>query len=546
MGRFPVEILLQVIQGAVETIPIPDLARMRLVNSTRPVPFQYTSRNALTIETGLFAHEIMTLLLQSPRLEDDGFGFADESRHAGRKPYKIWWTQFPMHYKRQYLHKKVQQHPINQCKFTTAIHECLAIPHAPRTKEEEHILIDRLIDAWLCGRYVPFRRVYDHRCFHRPPTPWESDWYARPLESAELTMSIALAVSAIIKGDCEEIQKLIDTHDDPEYGPLAFLWDRSERFGGIYPVEIAGLKGSTEVIRLLIANDHNSQFVNRSGRAGIFELASKMGHMSAVKGWIEHFKNTNEDLATRLNSAVMTAVRIRRRDIVEFIEKESGIQFDKSEVMFDMFMEGIVRTRMSQVQYYLNWGGFDINMETTRFRYGPVNGAIYGARGPLDLKLVAFLLEKGADPNKFNPTAKLTPLQIAVQTKNVALARLLIERGADVGASLLFQKKKSRIPLLQVAVEGRSVPMVRLLLENGLDRKYVYKGRKVEVKGDTVEGDDSQICIRREVQEDSRSIDDQNGYVVLLGDKVDKRRPVVEKQALGKMMSTGVLKVFIK
>lgn len=344
-------------------------------------------------------------------------------------------------------------------------------------------------------------------------------------------MAIALAVSTIVRGDCEEIQKLIDTHDDPKYGPLAFLWDGSERFGGIYPVEIAGLKGSTEAIRLLIANYHNSQFVNRSRTAGIFELASKMGHMGAVKGWIEHFKNTNEDLATRLNSAVMTAVRIRRRDIVEFIEKESGIQFDKSEPMFDMFMEDVVRTKMSQVQYYLNWADFDINMETTRFRYGPVNGAIYGARGPVDLKLVAFLLERGADPNKFNPTAKLTPLQIAVQLKNVALARLLIEHGADVGASRLFQKKKSRISLLQVAVEGRSVPMVRLLLENGLDREYMYKGRKVEIKGDTVEGDDSQICFQREMQGDSRSIDDENGYVVLLGDKVAKRRPGIGKQA---------------
>lgn len=38
MRHFPVGILLQIIQGAVETIPIPDLVRMRLVNSTRTLP----------------------------------------------------------------------------------------------------------------------------------------------------------------------------------------------------------------------------------------------------------------------------------------------------------------------------------------------------------------------------------------------------------------------------------------------------------------------------------------------------------------------------
>jgi hypothetical protein len=340
-------------------------------------------------------------------------------------------------------------------------------------------------------------------------------------------MDVALATSAIIRGDCDELQRIIDQHDDPNYGSLVFLWETSERFGGIELLEIAGAKGSPETILLLLANDSKGKFENWCRFRGMFKLAVRLGNIGAVKGWIEYFKRMGEDLEPQLSAAVMTAVRVRRRDVVTLIEEESGIQFDKSSVLFDMFMDGVVRSRMSQVQYYLNWGGFDINMETERFRYGPVNGAIYGCKGEPDLQLVAFLLENGADPNQFNPTAKLTPFQIAVQTRNFALAKLLVEYGADINASRWFQRRKSTIPLLQVALDGRSVPMVRLLLENGLDREYMYKGRKVEVIGDSVEGDNSQLRFQLKMQDGSKTVDDETGYVVLLGDRVEKRRMVV-------------------
>lgn len=344
-------------------------------------------------------------------------------------------------------------------------------------------------------------------------------------------MDVALATSAIIRGDCAELKSLIDRHDDPNYGSLVFLWGTTERFGWIRLLEVAGAKGSPEAIQFLLANDSKGKFQNWCRLNGMFELAAKLGNMGAVKGWIDYFKRMNEDLEARLSAAVMTAVRVRRPDVVEFIEEESGIRFDKSHVLFDMFMDGVVRMRMSQVQYYLNWGGFDINMQTERFRYGPVNGAIYRCKGVPDLQLVAFLLEHGADPNRFNPTAKLTPLQIAVQTRNVALAKLLIEYGADINASLWFQRRKSTISLLQVAVDGRSVPMVRFLIENGLDREYMYKGRTVEVRGDTVEGDSSQLRFQRKMQDGSKPVDDETGYVVLLGDKAEKHRTVVGSQA---------------
>lgn len=103
--------------------------------------------------------------------------------------------------------------------------------------------------------------------------------------------------------------------------------------------------------------------------------------------------------------------------------------------MFDMFMESVIKMRLSQVQLYLKRGGFDIYMETVSFRYGPLHGAIWACKDTPDLQLMTFLLEYGADLNKLNPTARLTPLQFAVERGNVALAKLLIEHGADINAS---------------------------------------------------------------------------------------------------------------
>lgn len=140
-----------------------------------------------------------------------------------------------------------------------------------------------------------------------------------------------------------------------------------------------------------------------------------------------------------------------------------------------------------------------------------------------------FLLEYGADPNEVNPTAKLTPLQLAVKKRNVALAKLLIEHGADISTSRFVQRRKLRVPLLHVAVEDRSAPVIRLLLENGLDRVYPYNGRTFEIKRDTIERGNSQVRLHIKTQV-MKPIDDEKGYVVHREGKVDKSQWVVDKQ----------------
>lgn len=341
-------------------------------------------------------------------------------------------------------------------------------------------------------------------------------------------MAIALTTCATLRGDGAELQRLLDTYDTPRADPFGLFWWRSERFGNIRPADIAGMKGAPEAIRVLIANNCVFEFERGREEVDVFALAAKNGNMPALKVWIDHLKSTKQDLVARLFGAVTTAVRVRRPDVVDFIEKECGFEFDKSEFMFEMFMEGVVGTQLEQVWYYWNWGGFDINMATERFRYGPWHGAVYMGQETPNLQIVKFLLEHGADTNKLHG-AKQTRLQVAVKRGNVALAKLLIEHGADISASRLMPSKKIRRPLMHVAVESKSAPMIRLLLEKGLDRVYLYEGRKVEIKGDTVEGVDAEV--RLEESRDVMSpLEDESGYVVILGDMVDKSPRVVDKQ----------------
>jgi hypothetical protein len=65
--------------------------------------------------------------------------------------------------------------------------------------------------------------------------------------------------------------------------------------------------------------------------------------------------------------------------------------------------------------------------------------------------------------------------------------------------------------------------MIRLLLENGLDREYFHRGRRIEIRGDTIEGVDSGVRFQRKMQDVMKPIDEK-GYVVLIGDKIDKSK----------------------
>ncbi|CTQ52959.1 ankyrin repeat protein [Roseibium album] len=81
-----------------------------------------------------------------------------------------------------------------------------------------------------------------------------------------------------------------------------------------------------------------------------------------------------------------------------------------------------------------------------------------------DLKILALLLDHGADPESRDADGR-TPLFQAALRGNTAAAELLLERGADVDAV----ERSYRLTPLQQAAENGNIATVKLLLQYGAE-----------------------------------------------------------------------------
>jgi ankyrin repeat protein len=89
------------------------------------------------------------------------------------------------------------------------------------------------------------------------------------------------------------------------------------------------------------------------------------------------------------------------------------------------------------------------------------------------LSFIEHLIRKGADVNYKNKHDGLTSLHHASSSGSVGLAKLLIDKGADVNAL----DNKGTTPLI-LAVEKNSLPIAKLLLERGADVNLRDKHKK--------------------------------------------------------------------
>ncbi|KAL2823501.1 hypothetical protein BDW59DRAFT_97412 [Aspergillus cavernicola] len=97
--NIPWEIILLILKHAVDILPVPDLFRARLVNTT-------------------FADEIFTNILITNRLEEYRF-------HVKKWNYMHHWRSFPKRLKRQYLRSKIDRFHERPCALSPLVHEYL-------------------------------------------------------------------------------------------------------------------------------------------------------------------------------------------------------------------------------------------------------------------------------------------------------------------------------------------------------------------------------------------------------------------------------------
>jgi ankyrin repeat protein len=475
----------------------------------------------------------MAVLMESHRLEDDGFGFAYDDRFTydrNRGDYnETWWLKFPVRYKRQYLRRKIQQHPERRCIFGTFVQGVLDLPHDPRTVEEENAFIKKLIDAWLCGKFICVRDVLNYRCYHKY-LDWYRDMHRHPPEFITVywedfkdTLPIALATSAIRNGDCDELQAVFDRYISNYMQPVAsgdrhrtFLERQSTRFGGICPLDVAAKRGSGDIIKVLLKNRCGILYSSLNFTTNALSVAARAGNKEALKVWIDHMKSTNSNLAVELRAAVNSVTKVGKFEMIKFIEQECGFEFDNSELLFDSFIDAILSGQLDLVQKCLDQGGFDINKRTQRRPHGALFAAI-STTTKQTLPITTLLLTNGVNPNDVHRRTHLTPVQTAVKMQNLELTKLLIEHGADVHAPIFDPRKKTKMPLLHVAVQNMRTTMVRILLAQGLEREYTWKGKKYEVKGDPTGECNSEVwyeVVKWNCKEIGKEHD---GYVVVIG-----------------------------
>ena len=82
------------------------------------------------------------------------------------------------------------------------------------------------------------------------------------------------------------------------------------------------------------------------------------------------------------------------------------------------------------------------------------------------LELVKYLLEKSADVNlAARNSMKTTPLHSAAARRRTAIARILLEGGAEVNA-----RQTSGVTALHSAAHNGNLELLKILLENGADK----------------------------------------------------------------------------
>lgn len=266
----------------------------------------------------------MNRLLDSPRLEAEGFGFNDHHRGQVCRRPSTWWTKFPRRFQFKYLHGKITQYPRSKCIFSMYVHQMLDVPHAPRTAEDEWLLADKLIEAWLCGKYRGVRSWLDPG-YYRHHLDRELYWLNTPEETArwwkmfETLLPIALVTCAISRGDVAESRALIRQCEcRPDFSYQCVTMSGGYRFGGICPMFVAAKSGSAEIVRALLVDDCGN-YRDPGYISPVLALMATSGNREGIKAWIEVLKE-QEQRIERLDLAVQYSIRGGDFQMVDFIE----------------------------------------------------------------------------------------------------------------------------------------------------------------------------------------------------------------------------------
>jgi hypothetical protein len=259
------------------------------------------------------------------------------------------------------------------------------------------------------------------------------------------------------------------------------------------PLHLVAIHGSKEAAKVLAENGFPRHYQLRYHYRYAMAVAAENGNKGAMEAWIEtvpapppdardlapddRLRNHRLAIFDDLCKAMRTVVRQRNMGMIPFIEEKIPPDMPLHELRFQGASVACEYGWLDGLRYFLEVGGFDVNMQTDMFFMGLLNTALSYHWRCASGALVRLLLEHRVNPNldvnvrEQRRWIRGTPLQRAIILGDVGLVRILAGNGADVNDALPGRHSRANDiynhPPLLLAMRMKSAEMVEALLENG-------------------------------------------------------------------------------
>lgn len=248
-----------------------------------------------------------------------------------------------------------------------------------------------------------------------------------------------------------------------------------------HPICYAAANGHGEFVRKLIEKDVDINFKDADGRSPL-ALAARHGHFALVQMLIS--LGANQLAYDRFHQRPVSSAASQGHHIIaDYLLQElanySAMKLDhtiKVDIQW-MLLYAAKEGSEKRVRAFLSKGA-DINFRPKGERCTPLCGALFSA--PRPLRIVKFLLARGADPNisaphqEKRPAWKLppnTPLRLAMlREESLDLTKVLLKSGADA--------RQFSLALFE-AVTLKKAAELRLLLAHNADIHVRLRGKSL-------------------------------------------------------------------
>ena len=358
------------------------------------------------------------------------------------------------------------------------------------TAKEQTVMRDNFIDVWPLGR----------KCcaWHGlgPPT----DPNRRYCRSGQIDLDAVLASSAALRGDCDELQGILDRVPRRQGWGNAFdhqfaghchldVFNHSSDFGRVRFYEVAGQVGNAEIMKTLTSNEcYMSRCHLITYRKKFPTVTARAGNWVALKTLIHHFRRHPRtvspsvgygSLAWRFRTAIHGAVTGGKFHILELLRLELQDEVDMVEFNFEILMQAIRYGDISAVQYALQRKNIDINgKHINNYDDSPLFRAFFETPSILNLPILRLLLAHGADVHEHRLKTGKTLMEYAVARECDEVMELIVTHEKRLpGSRSNFPYTTRRRQMLQTAVRYQSAFLIETLQEY---HELLFYSRKVK------------------------------------------------------------------